>query len=214
MSTPGNARLYVVGSRSAQQRLSATAGKLDSVLADLSRHAELARPGHVLADLHSLSPAARFMQTSAAGAPLVLVDAVTRGDPQQLKSALESLGLERAAVYSNDVGGLAAGRTDRSGGGPRRGASRSAPRCRARAHRAGGHAGRLCPAQRRRAHELSGPHRHRHHRRRALRQLQLLCRVCRAGQRRAGVGQRRAMPPTASRPTMPRTYRPALCRRA
>ncbi len=106
MSTPGSARLYVVGSRSAQQRLSATAGKLDSVLADLSRHAKLARPGHVLADLHSLSPAARFLQTSAAGTPLVLVDAVTRGDPQQLKSALESLGLERAAVYSNDVGGF------------------------------------------------------------------------------------------------------------
>src|SRR5450631_4093914 len=37
--TPGNARLYVIGSRSVPQRQSAAAGKLDSELADLSRHA-------------------------------------------------------------------------------------------------------------------------------------------------------------------------------
>jgi Subtilase family len=105
MSTAGGARLYVVGGRSADQRHSATMGKLDSMLADLSRHAALARPGHMLADLHSLSPAARFVQSSATTTPLVLVDATTRGDPQQLKSALLGLGLQRAAVYSNDVGG-------------------------------------------------------------------------------------------------------------
>ncbi len=101
----GHARLYVVGSRSAAQRQSASSAKLDPVLADLLRHAGLARPDHLLADLHSLSPAARFKKAAASGAPLVLVDATTRGDPQQLKSALASLGLEHAAVYSNDVGG-------------------------------------------------------------------------------------------------------------
>ncbi|MGC1388341.1 MAG: S8 family serine peptidase [Steroidobacteraceae bacterium] len=101
----GNARLYVVGSRSAAQRQSAAAAKLDPVLADLSRHTGLARPDHQLEDLHSLSPAARFKKSAATGAPLVLVDATTRGDPQQLKSALLRLGLEHAAVYSNDVGG-------------------------------------------------------------------------------------------------------------
>src|SRR5271167_464791 len=105
MVAAGSAHLYVVGGRSAQQRHSATTGKLDSMLADLSRHAGLARPGHVLADLHSLSPAARFVQSSATATPLVLVDATTRGDPQQLKSALVGLGLQRAAVYANDVGG-------------------------------------------------------------------------------------------------------------
>jgi hypothetical protein len=105
MATAGSARLYVVGTRSAQQRHSAVAAKLDSVLADLSRHAALARPGHVLADLHSLSPAARFLQSSPSGSPLVLVDANTLGNPQALESALVSLGLERAAVYANDVGG-------------------------------------------------------------------------------------------------------------
>ncbi len=102
---PGNARLYVVGSRSAAQRRSASGVKLDPVLADLSRHAALARPDHLLADLHSLSPAARFNKAAATGAPLVLIDATTRGDPQQLKSALLSLGLQHAAVYANDVGG-------------------------------------------------------------------------------------------------------------
>ncbi|MGO9036677.1 MAG: S8 family serine peptidase [Steroidobacteraceae bacterium] len=103
--TAGNAHLYVVGSRSAAQRRSASSAKLDPVLADLSRHAGLARPDRLLADLHSLSPAARFKKAPATGAPLVLIDATTRGDVQQLKSALARLGLVHAAVYLNDVGG-------------------------------------------------------------------------------------------------------------
>jgi hypothetical protein len=101
----GSARLYAIGTRSAQQRNSAAAGPLDSVLADLSRHAGLVRAGRELADLHSLSPAAKFSQSSSTATPLVLIDATTRGDPLQLKAALVALGLERAAVYSNDVGG-------------------------------------------------------------------------------------------------------------
>src|ERR1700683_5508904 len=101
--TPGRAHLYAVGTRSAQQPQSTAAAKMDSVLADLSRHAALARPDHLLADLHSLSPAARF-KGAGAGA-LVLVDATARGNPQQMKSALTALGLTHAAVYSNDVGG-------------------------------------------------------------------------------------------------------------
>jgi hypothetical protein len=78
---------------------------MDAVLADLSRHAALARPQHALSDLHSMSPAARFMQTPADGTPRVLVDAVTRGDPRQLQSALVALGMRHAAVFANDVGG-------------------------------------------------------------------------------------------------------------
>jgi hypothetical protein len=102
---PGNAHLHVFGVRSAQQRQSAAAAKFDGPLADLSRHAALARPGRVVEDLRSLAPAVRFKQSAADGAPLVLIDAVTRGDPQQLKSALVALGLQHPAVYSNDVGG-------------------------------------------------------------------------------------------------------------
>jgi len=101
----GNARVFLVGSRSLQQRNNAAAGKFDSILADLSRHAALARPGHLLSDLHALSPAARFVQTEANGTPLILIDATTRGDPQKLRTALIGLGLERAATYANDVGG-------------------------------------------------------------------------------------------------------------
>jgi hypothetical protein len=102
---PGNAHLHVFGVRSAQQRQSAAAAKFDGPLADLSRHGALARPDHAVEDLRSLAPAVRFKQSAADGAPLVLIDAVTRGDPQQLKSALVALGLQHPAVYSNDVGG-------------------------------------------------------------------------------------------------------------
>jgi hypothetical protein len=103
---PGGAHLVLVGTRSTAQRESKAGAKFDSVLADLSRHAARARSGHLLADLHSLSPAARFAQSSAAGGALVLVDAVTRGDPLSLQSALASLGLQHAARYGNDVGGF------------------------------------------------------------------------------------------------------------
>jgi len=106
IAAPGSARLYAVGTRSAAQRQSGTAAKMDSVLADLSRHAALARPDHLLADLHSLSPAARFAQLSAGGTAYVAIDATTRGEPQALEASLVALGLQKPAVYSNDVGGL------------------------------------------------------------------------------------------------------------
>lgn len=102
---PGPARLHVFGSRSVQQRHSANGAKFDGALADLSRHAALARPDHAMEDLRSLAPAVRFKQAEAGSAPLVLIDAVTRGDPQQLKTSLIELGLQHAAVYSNDVSG-------------------------------------------------------------------------------------------------------------
>jgi len=104
-ATPGAARLHVFGSRSVQQRQSANGAKYDGALADLARHAALARPDHAIEDLRSLAPAVRFKQTAAGEPPLVLVDAITLGDPQQLKAALIELGLQRASVYSNDVGG-------------------------------------------------------------------------------------------------------------
>jgi hypothetical protein len=101
----GSAHLYAVGTRSLAQRQSAASGKLDAMLADLARHAGRARPDQQIADLHSLSPAARFSLSRSSGAALVLVDAVTLGDPEKLESALARLGLERAARYANDVGG-------------------------------------------------------------------------------------------------------------
>jgi Subtilase family len=102
---PGTARLHVFGARSAQQRRTAAGAKFDGALADLARHASLARPDHAVEDLQSLAPGARFTQSAGDAGPLVLIDAVTLGDPQQLKAALVALGLQRASVYSNDVGG-------------------------------------------------------------------------------------------------------------
>jgi len=101
----GTSPLMAFGGRSAAQRSRPDARKLDAALADLARHLDRVRQGHALADLHSLSPAARFRQASRGSVPLVAVDAVTRGDPQRLKAALVGLGLEHPAVYSNDVGG-------------------------------------------------------------------------------------------------------------
>jgi hypothetical protein len=101
---PGNSPLRVFGVRSAQRRGSST-GKFDGALADLTRHAHLARPDHAAEDLQSLAPGVKFTQNAAGAAPMVLIDAVTVGDPQQLKAALVALGLQRPSVYSNDVGG-------------------------------------------------------------------------------------------------------------
>jgi hypothetical protein len=102
---PGNAHLHAFGSRGARQGQTAASTKFDGALADLSRHASLARPDHAVEDLRSIAPAVRFQKTADDAGPLVLIDAVTRSDPQQLKAALVTLGLKHPAVYSNDVGG-------------------------------------------------------------------------------------------------------------
>jgi hypothetical protein len=101
----GNSRLHAFGSRGSGQRGSAAGAKFDGALADLSRHSSLARHDHALEDLRSLAPGVRFRQSAADSGPLVLIDAVTRGDARSLKAALVGLGLQHAAVYSNDVGG-------------------------------------------------------------------------------------------------------------
>jgi subtilisin family serine protease len=99
------AQLMAFGGRSAEQRSSPRAGKLDAALADLSRHLGRVRSDHALEDLHSLSPAARFVHGASGAGALVAVDAVTRGDPVRLKEELIGLGMQHAVVFSNDVGG-------------------------------------------------------------------------------------------------------------
>ena len=59
----------------------------------------------MLADLQSLGPALRFRQGPGDAVPLVLIDAVTRSDPQLLQARLVALGMRGASVFSNDVGG-------------------------------------------------------------------------------------------------------------
>ncbi len=104
-AVPASTHLHAFGSRGTGPFPGSGRAKFDGALADLSRHASKARPEHALQDLRSLAPAVRFKQTSTGAAPLVLIDAVTRGDPQVLKAALVSLGLQHPSVYSNDVGG-------------------------------------------------------------------------------------------------------------
>jgi hypothetical protein len=102
---PGTAQLHIAGSRSMQQRQSAAGSKFDASLAEIARHVGSVRPGHAVEDFHALNPAAKFAQPANSSTPLVLIDAITTGDPQQLKAALLGLGLQRASQYSNDVGG-------------------------------------------------------------------------------------------------------------
>jgi subtilase family protein len=104
-NSAGTSTLHVAGSRSLQQRQSAAGSKFDASLAEISRHVSSVRAGHAVEDLHALNPAARFMQPASTSVPLVLIDAITTGDPQKLKSALVGLGLQQASQYSNDVGG-------------------------------------------------------------------------------------------------------------
>jgi hypothetical protein len=103
-NVPGSAQLHAYGSRTAQQAASVSGRKMDAALAQISRNLNQVRPDHAIQDLHKLNPAARFTQ-SADAQPMVLIDAVTTGDPAALKSALVELGLRHASVFSNDVGG-------------------------------------------------------------------------------------------------------------
>jgi subtilisin family serine protease len=81
------------------------ATKLDGSLAQISQRYSTVSADHPMRDLHQMNPAARFLLAAPLATPLVSIDAVTKGDPQALKSALEGLGLQQAAVFSNDVGG-------------------------------------------------------------------------------------------------------------
>jgi hypothetical protein len=100
-----SAHVSVFGGRASAQQSDPLNAKFDATLADLSAHLAQIRPGQELADLHAMNPAIRVRQVPGGAQPLVLVDAVTRGDPQGLKASLENLGMLHAVVYANDVGG-------------------------------------------------------------------------------------------------------------
>ena len=96
-------RLMAFGGRGTAQR--AAGSKLDAALSDLQRHANRVGTTNPVLDLRSINPAAHFMVSKSTGTAYVAVDAVTRGDPQRLKAQLVGLGMQRPAVYLNDVGG-------------------------------------------------------------------------------------------------------------
>ena len=88
-----------------QPAAGARPANLDGSLVQISQRYATVSPDHPLRDLHQMNPAARFRLATPLATPLVSVDAITTGDPQALKTALEALGLQQAAVFSNDVGG-------------------------------------------------------------------------------------------------------------
>jgi hypothetical protein len=104
-SAAGNAPLRAFGMRGNRQLLPASDAHLDGALGDLVRHLDRVHAGSMLPDLQSLGPALRFRQGAADPSPSVLVDAITRGDPQLLQARLVALGMRGASVFSNDVGG-------------------------------------------------------------------------------------------------------------
>jgi hypothetical protein len=83
----------------------AQGAKLDGSLRDLAQRYSTLGTAHPIRDLHAINPAARFRLSTPLTTPQVLIDAITTGDPQALKASLQTLGLQDAAVYSNDVGG-------------------------------------------------------------------------------------------------------------
>lgn len=105
IDAPARPQLHFSGGRTAQQRLSPNGQKLDAALAELTQHVSTASSPPTAPELHLLNPAAKFIQRATDPTPLVSIDAITHGDPQQLKQKLEQLGLQKASVYSNDVGG-------------------------------------------------------------------------------------------------------------
>jgi hypothetical protein len=101
----GAAHLQLFGAaRMRNGRVVATA-KLDGALAEISQRYPGIGAAGPLAALHTINPAARFRLSASLAVPEVLIDAVSSGDPQALKAALQRLGLSDAAVFSNDVGG-------------------------------------------------------------------------------------------------------------
>lgn len=129
-ATTGNASLRAFGIRGTVPSLGVAATRLDAALNELVRHAGQVRASHELTDLHALHPAVRLRQVEGSGGPLVAVDAITRGDPQQLKSRLVALGMRGASVFSNDVGvGSPCRSYQRPQAAPK--CTRSGPPCRA-----------------------------------------------------------------------------------
>jgi len=102
---PAAARLAVFGARPRTATSLAGSARLDGALAAIARHYSTVPADRSLARLHALNPAARFSLATPFATPDVLIDAVAAGDPRDLLTALQSLGLRDGAVFSNDVGG-------------------------------------------------------------------------------------------------------------
>ena len=102
---PTSPRLRVFGAARAPLGRRVAGARLDGALAEISQRYATISAAHPLADLHAINPAARFRLSAPLAVPEVLIDTVTTGDTQALKSALQNLGLRDVAAFANDVGG-------------------------------------------------------------------------------------------------------------
>ncbi len=98
-------RLTVFGVPQTTASVVVPAGKLDGALRDVAQRYPTLATDHPVRSPARDHPAARFRLSTPLTTPEVSIDAIATGNPQALKSALESLGLRDTAVYSNDVGG-------------------------------------------------------------------------------------------------------------
>jgi hypothetical protein len=99
------AHLTIFGASANSARNAAGLSRLDGALAEVALRYPSMDHATALSALHAINPAARFRLAPPLAAPEVLIDAVSLGDPGVLAAALENLGLEKTAVFSNDVGG-------------------------------------------------------------------------------------------------------------
>jgi Subtilase family len=101
----GEQRLTAFGVPQNSSAVAVQPGKLDGSLTAVAQRYPTLSIDHPIRDLHAINPAARFRLMSPLTTPEVAIDAITIGDPQALRTALENLGLHDVAVFSNDVGG-------------------------------------------------------------------------------------------------------------
>jgi len=99
------AHLTIFGASAGSARNAGSLWRLDGALAEVALRYPAMDRASALSALHEINPAARFRLAPPMAVPEVSIDAVTLGDPEALARALENLGLEKAAVFSNDVGG-------------------------------------------------------------------------------------------------------------
>jgi hypothetical protein len=105
MSAPAAAQLHVFGAMPTHYGRRMAPTRLDGALAEISWRYAGIDSEHSLASLHAINPAARFRLAAPLAVPEVLIDAVTTGDPQALRRALQDIGLRDFALFANDVGG-------------------------------------------------------------------------------------------------------------
>lgn len=105
-TTTSHLKAFGVARSESSSSVALTPGKLDNTLTAVAQtYPGIATADHPIAHLHAAGPTAHFRLSTPTTTPEVLVDVITKGDPQQLKAELANLGMRDVQVSSNDVGG-------------------------------------------------------------------------------------------------------------